>query len=132
VDKSADTTFIGTAEFGTTGPSPAFWFFHYAFSATLVIIVAGTLAQHCQMAAYLCYYVVVLAGFIYPVIAHSVWSNNGFLSNSNVDPFLGSGAVDFAGSDVVHVTGGCTALYATLILGPRRGPFYDEQCGRSR
>lgn len=43
-----------------------------------------------------------LVGFIYPVVAHSVWSNNGFLSITNVDPLLGIGAVDFAGSGVVH------------------------------
>ena len=50
-----------------------------------------------------------------------------FCSNTNVDPFLNSGAIDFAGSGVVHVTGGTTALFATLVLGPRRGRFYDAQ-----
>ena len=88
--------------------------------------MAGTLAERCQMAAYLCYSVVV-AGLIYPVVAHAIWSNNGFLSNSNIDPFLGSGVVDFAGSGVVHMTGGAIALCATMILGPRRGRFYDSQ-----
>jgi len=54
-------------------------------------------------------------------------SNNGFLSITNIDPFLGIGALDFAGSGVVHITGGTTALLATLVLGPRRGRFYDAQ-----
>ena len=88
--------------------------------------MAGTLAERCQMAAYLCYSI-LLAGFIYPVIAHSVWSNNGFLSSTNADPLWGSGAIDFAGSGVVHLTGGTVALFATMILGPRRGRFYDSQ-----
>jgi Amt family ammonium transporter len=86
------------------GDSPSFWFFQYTFSATSVTIVAGTLAERCQMAAYLCYSV-VLAGFVYPVVAHSIWSNNGFLSITNVKPLLEIGAVDFAGSGVVHITG---------------------------
>lgn len=78
------------------------------------------------MAAYLCYSV-FLAGFVYPVVAHAVWSNNGFASVTNVDPLFGIGTVDFAGSGVVHLTGGTTALFATMILGPRRGRFYDSQ-----
>jgi hypothetical protein len=125
-DDRTDTTFIGTTDFAGVGSSAAFWFFQYTFSATSVTIVAGTLAERCQMAAYLCYSV-FLAGFVYPVVAHSVWSTNGFLSPSNIKPLLDIGAVDFAGSGVVHLTGGTTALYATLILGARRGRFYDAK-----
>jgi len=104
----------------------AFWMFQYAFSAASTTIVAGTLAERCQMAAYLCYSI-VLAGFVYPVIVHTCWSSNGFLSQTNDNPLFGVGVVDFAGSLVVHTTGGATALFATLILGPRRGRFHDEQ-----
>jgi ammonium transporter, Amt family len=119
-------TFIGTSDFASVGALPAFFFFQYTFSATSVTIVAGTLAERCQMAAYLCYSVVV-AGFIYPVVAHALWSASGFLSNTNNNPFLGSGVIDFAGGGVVHLTGGLIALIATAILGPRRGRFYDAQ-----
>jgi Amt family ammonium transporter len=121
------TTFIGTTNFFLSGVDDlAFWLFEFAFAATATTIVAGTLAERCQMAAYLCYSV-LLTGFVYPVVAHSIWSRNGFLSSGNVDPFLGVGMVDFAGSAVVHITGGTVAIFATLILGPRKGRFYDAR-----
>jgi Amt family ammonium transporter len=121
----SDITFVGITNFFSMGEvDQAFWFFEYAFSATSVTIVAGTLAERCQMSAYLCYSV-FLTGFVYPVVAHSIWSNNGFLSAFSADPLWGIGCVDFAGSGVVHLTGGTTALIATYILGARKGRFYD-------
>jgi hypothetical protein len=86
---------------------------NFKFSAASATIVAGTLAERCQMAAYLCYSV-MLTGWVYPVIAHSVWSPHGFLSTELDDPLFGSGMVDFAGGGVVHLTGGLTALFATV------------------
>lgn len=118
-DKSK-TTFIGTENFFGLGELDlAFFFFQYTFSAASVTIVAGTLAERCQMAAYLCYSF-VLIGFVYPVVAHAAWASTGFLSPGNTDPLLDIGLVDFSGSGVVHLTGGTTALFATYILGSRR------------
>jgi Amt family ammonium transporter len=42
---------------------------------------------------------------------------------------LGVGVVDFSGSGVIHMTGGCTALIAVFLLGSRRGRFYDTRTG---
>lgn len=81
------------------------------------------------MAAYLCYSF-FLTGFVYPVVAHAGWSNYGFLSPANSDPLFGVGMVDFSGSGIIHLTGGATALYATYILGSRRGRFYDVTTGQ--
>jgi Amt family ammonium transporter len=119
--------FIGTTNFFLVDVDDlAFWLFQYAFSAASATIVAGTLAERCQMAAYLCYSI-ILTGMVYPVIAHSIWSDFGFLSAENTKPLFGIGVVDFAGGGVVHLTGGLTALFATMILGPRRGRFHDEE-----
>ena len=54
-------------------------------------------------------------------IAHSVWSNNGFLSITNSAPLLSIGSLDFAGSGVVHLTGeksdntACHSKYNKII-----------------
>jgi Amt family ammonium transporter len=123
---SSEKTFIGNTNFFLMDVDNfAFWVFNYTFSATAATIVAGTLAERCQMAAYLCYSI-MLVGFVYPVIVHAVWNPQGFLSPFNVDPLWGTGVIDFAGGGVVHLTGGMTALLATTVLGARVGRFHDD------
>jgi ammonium transporter, Amt family len=55
-----------------------------------------------------------------------IGSAQGYFSIGNPDALIGIGMVDFAGSGVVHITGGSTALYATIILGARQGRFHDR------
>ncbi|CAJ1954608.1 unnamed protein product [Cylindrotheca closterium] len=102
-----------------------FWFYQFAFAACCATIVAGTLAERSQMVAYFAN-AIMLTGFVFPVVCHAVWSIHGFLNPFRKNPLFGSGMVDIAGAGVVHVTGGMTALIATVILGPRKGRFHDE------
>lgn len=104
----------------------AFFAYNSAFAAATVTIVAGTLAERCQMTAYF-NYSILLAGWVWPIIVRAIWSNEGFLSPFHSDPLWGVGMIDFAGGGVVHVTGGLTALYAAMILGARRGRFENEE-----
>ena len=61
------------------------------------------------------------------MIAHSIWSNSGFLNAFTESPLLGVGMIDFAGSGVVHVTGGISSFLASVMLGPRTGRFHNEK-----
>jgi len=105
--------FLIGAESGADVPLYAFWLFQAVFSATAATIVAGGMAERMKFPAYLIYSFLISA-FIYPVIGHWVWGG-GWLAKI--------GFTDFAGSTVVHVTGGWAAFIGTIILGPRIGKY---------
>jgi len=93
------------------------WFFQMVFVATAASIVSGTLAERIKLWPFLIF-VIFLTGLIYPIVASWQWGK-GFL-------FV-RGFSDFAGSTLVHSTGGWAALAGALVLGPRHGKFSGNQ-----
>lgn len=96
---------------------PVDFFFQAAFAATAATIVSGAVAGRTKFIGYLLYSV-VLTGLIYPIVVSWKWGL-GFLDS------LDTGFVDFAGSGLVHMTGGFAALMGAIIIGPRVGKFKD-------
>ena len=124
---------FGDFEFGdeTSGilAAGSSWFFNFAFIVNAVTIVSGSVAERIRIEAYFVY-AVVMTGLVYPVVAHWAWSASGWASTSNPDVFASAwgggkvqGVIDFAGSGVVHMTGGLMAIMGSYFLGPRKGRF---------
>ena len=117
--------------FGTTG-----WFdgaygtglgdgtqfvFQMVFAATAATIVSGAIAERMKFSGYLLMSIGITA-VIYPIVTHWQWSGEGWLGDL--------GFYDFAGSTLVHMTGGVAALMGAAILGPRLGKYGKD--GKAR
>lgn len=117
--------------FGTRGffLSPAFatpaigtlFLFQMVFMDTACTIPTGAMAERWKFSSF-AWFSLAMATIIYPVYANWVWGG-GFLSALGRDFGLGHGHVDFAGSSVVHLTGGVAAIVGAKMLGARRGKF---------
>ncbi len=121
----AGNQFIGWEGFCFIGsdsnvPAEATFIFQTVFAATAATIVSGAMAERTKFSMYVIYSAVISA-FIYPIEGHWSWGG-GWLSEL--------GFHDFAGSTVVHLTGGALALAGAMVLGPRIGK-YDKN-GKSR
>ena len=111
----AESTAFGSLEWSSV-PTYAAWLFQLVFAATAATIVSGAMAERTQFKSYLIYSVFI-TGIIYPIVGHWIWGG-GWLSDM--------GMSDFAGSTVVHSTGGWLALTGAIVLGPRAGKYDSE------
>ncbi|BFI42051.1 ammonium transporter, Amt family [Marchantia polymorpha subsp. ruderalis] len=101
----------------------SFFLFQWAFAIAAAGITSGSIAERTQFVAYLVYSS-FLTGFVYPIVAHWLWSADGWLgAAAGGSRLFGVGAIDFAGSGVVHMVGGIAGLMGAWIEGPRIGRF---------
>lgn len=88
--------------------------FQLVFCATAATIVSGAMAERTKFSAY-CVYSAIISLVVYPIEAGWVWNGQGWLAQL--------GCIDFAGSIVIHMVGGISALVGAIILGPRIGKY---------
>ncbi|GLT27264.1 hypothetical protein SLA2020_022760 [Shorea laevis] len=100
----------------------SFFLYQWAFAIAVAGITSGSIAERTQFSAYLVFSF-FLTGFVYPIVVHWVWSTSGWLSASSSESLFGSGAIDFAGSGVVHLVGAVAGFWGSLIEGTRVGRF---------
>jgi Amt family ammonium transporter len=121
--------FLGLTGFGLAGIGLnfgvlTFFLFQMVFMDTAATIPTGSMAERLKFVGF------VLMGlwvsmFIYPLVGGWVWGG-GWLANLGRSLGWGNGAVDFAGSGVVHMIGGVIALVGAIVIGPRIGKFNKD------
>ncbi len=92
------------------------WFFQMVFVATAASIVSGALAERVKLWPFFIF-TTVLTGVLYPLVGAWTWGE-GWLYDL--------GFMDFAGSTIVHSTGGWAALAGAIVLGAREGKFRKD------
>lgn len=105
--------FLGGATGAGEGDGALFvnFFFQFAFAGAAATIATGGMAERTNFVGKLIYSA-ILGAIIYPVVVFWTWGG-GWLAQQ--------GFVDFAGSTIVHMTGGVVALMGAYMLGPRAG-----------
>lgn len=92
------------------------WFFQMVFVATAASIVSGALAERVKLWSFFVF-TIALTGIIYPIVGAWTWGG-GWLD--------AMGFSDFAGSTIVHGTGGWAALAGIMVVGARWGKFQSD------
>ena len=105
--------FLGGATGAGDGDGVLFvnFFFQFAFAGAAATIATGGMAERTNFVGKLLYSA-ILGAVIYPIVVFWTWGG-GWLAQA--------GFVDFAGSTIVHMTGGIVALVGAYMLGPRAG-----------
>jgi Amt family ammonium transporter len=120
---------LGTTGFFLSGGSYdaaaiVLFLFMMVFMDTTATIVTGACAERWSFKSFFIFSLLIGA-FIYPVFGCWVWGG-GWLAQLGYRAGFGHGAVDYAGSGVVHLQGGALALITAWLIGPRIGKYTKD------
>lgn len=124
-----DFGLFGTKGFFLSGTSydaaiVTLFMFQVVFMDTAATIPTGAMAERWTFKSFVIFGFFI-SMFVYPLYANWVWGG-GWLSQLGKNFGLGHGVLDFAGSSVVHMVGGVSALAGAMVLGPRAGKFRSD------
>jgi Amt family ammonium transporter len=102
-----------------------FFVFQVVFMDAAATIPTGAMAERWKFSSFAISGLIVGA-IIYPIYGNWVWGG-GWLSQLGANFGLGHGHVDFAGSSVVHLTGGVLAFVGAKMIGPRLGKYNKDK-----
>ncbi len=112
VGSLANFALAGVSGYNASGvPNVLFVAFQMMFALIASAIITGSLVGRVKLGV-LVVFLIFWSTLVYDVLAHMVWSENGFL--------LGRGSFDFAGGGVVHISSGIAGLVGALMVGARR------------
>ena len=116
--EGATATLLGNLKASDSGiyATMSDWFFQMVFVATAASIVSGAIAERVKLWTFFAF-TLILTAFIYPIVGAWTWGG-GWLGER--------GFQDFAGSTIVHGTGGWAALAGVIVVGPRLGKFRKD------
>lgn len=124
-DAGIGSSILGEIEFflgGAHGTQPGdgeklvSFFFQFAFAGAAATIATGAMAERTHFVGKLIYSA-ILGAVIYPVVVFWTWGG-GWIAEQ--------GFIDFAGSTIVHMTGGIVAIVGAYMVGPRAGRIFGR------
>ncbi len=92
-------------------PHILFAVFQGLFAAITIALISGAVVERMRFVAFLAF-IALWSLLVYAPLAHWVWGDGGWIRET--------GALDFAGGTVVHISAGVAAVVAAVILGRRR------------
>ena len=102
-----------------------FFFFQLVFMDATATIPTGAMAERWKFSSFVVWGLFVSA-ILYPIYGNWVWGGGWLSQLGALGPKWGHGAIDFAGSGVVHAMGGVAAFWGAKILGPRIGKYAND------